>query len=124
MTSSCSRDSAQGCPDGLREGACHRRALPRNARGCSASCSRSESSETRGLPRGRPPPPASIVAVMPPAEPRTIAELRATGHVRETVKHEMRRNLLSRLRAGEALLPGIVGYDDTVLPQLANAIIS
>src|SRR5690242_16507544 len=57
-------------------------------------------------------------------QPRTIGELRASGHVRETVKQEMRRNLLTRLRAAEPLLPGIVGYDDTVLPQLANAIIS
>jgi magnesium chelatase subunit I len=61
---------------------------------------------------------------MPSPEPRTIGELRATGHVRETVKQEMRRNLLSKLRSGEQLLPGIVGYDDTVLPQMANAIIS
>jgi len=36
----------------------------------------------------------------------------------------MRRNLLGRLRASETLLPGIVGYDETVLPQLANAVIS
>src|SRR2546430_6226473 len=36
----------------------------------------------------------------------------------------MRRNLLPRLRSGEQLLAGIVGYDDTVLPQLANAVIS
>src|SRR5467141_1436106 len=55
---------------------------------------------------------------------RTISDLRASGHVRETVKQEMRRNLLSRLRTGEPLLPGIVGYDETVLPQLANAVIS
>src|SRR6202022_1092807 len=55
---------------------------------------------------------------------RTIGELRASGHVRETVKQEMRRNLLARLRSGEPLLPGIVGYDETVLPQLANAVIS
>ena len=54
----------------------------------------------------------------------TIAELRAGGHVHETVKQEMRRNLLMRLRSGEPLLPGIVGYDDTVLPPLANAVIS
>src|SRR6202521_5337605 len=54
----------------------------------------------------------------------TIAELRATGHKRETVKQEMRRNLLSRLRAGDPLLAGIAGYDETVLPQLANAVIS
>ena len=55
---------------------------------------------------------------------RTIAELRASGHVRETVKQEMRRNLLVRLRSGEQLLPGIVGFDETVLPQLSNAVIS
>ena len=57
-------------------------------------------------------------------QPKTIGELRASGHQRETVKQEMRRNLLIRLRSGEPLLEGIVGYDDTVLPQLANAIIS
>jgi magnesium chelatase subunit I len=57
-------------------------------------------------------------------QPRTIGELRASGHVRETVKQEMRRNLLTRLRAGDTLLPGIVGYEETVLPQLSNAIIS
>ena len=56
--------------------------------------------------------------------PTTIAELRASSHVRETVKQEMRRNLLVRLRSGEPLLPGIVGYDETVMPQLSNAIIS
>src|SRR5260221_57375 len=56
--------------------------------------------------------------------PRTIAELRTSGHVRESVKHELRRNLLARLRSGEPLLAGIVGYDETVLPQLSNAIIS
>src|SRR5437588_7143438 len=61
---------------------------------------------------------------MPEAAPRTIAELRASGHVRETVKQEMRRNLIARLRSGEPLLAGIVGYEETVLPQLANAIIS
>ncbi|MGH7764581.1 MAG: magnesium chelatase, partial [Candidatus Dormibacteraceae bacterium] len=61
---------------------------------------------------------------MTPAQPRTIAELRAAGHKHETVKQEMRRNLLTRLRSGEPLLAGIVGYDETVLPQLANAVIS
>src|SRR6266568_3102897 len=58
------------------------------------------------------------------APAKTIGELRSSGHVRESVKQEMRRNLLARLRSGEPLLPGIVGYDDTVLPQLANAVIS
>ncbi|HLQ60749.1 MAG TPA: hypothetical protein VK131_02695 [Candidatus Acidoferrales bacterium] len=58
------------------------------------------------------------------ARPRTVAELRASGHRRETVKDEVRRNLLVKLRAGEELFPGIVGYDDTVVPQLANALLS
>src|SRR5258705_8297112 len=61
---------------------------------------------------------------MSTAQARTIGELRASGHVRESVKQEMRRNLLVRLRSGEPLLAGIVGYDETVLPQLANAVIS
>jgi magnesium chelatase subunit I len=64
------------------------------------------------------------VLVMTDANPRTIGDLRASGHQRETVKQEMRRNLITRLRSGEPLLAGIVGYDETVLPQLANAIIS
>src|SRR5258708_10136583 len=58
------------------------------------------------------------------AGPRTIGELRASGHKRETVKQEMRRNLLTRLRSGEPLLAGLVGYDGTVLPPLATAGIS
>jgi magnesium chelatase subunit I len=58
------------------------------------------------------------------SKPATIAELRASGHVRETVKHELRRNLLASLRSGQELFPGIVGYDETVIPQISNAIIS
>src|SRR5437762_10584801 len=61
---------------------------------------------------------------MAPTASRTIAELSASGHLHESVKHEMRRNLLARLRSGEPLLAGIVGYDETVLPQLSNAVIS
>ncbi|HVD00319.1 MAG TPA: magnesium chelatase [Candidatus Dormibacteraeota bacterium] len=61
---------------------------------------------------------------MPSSQPRTIAELRASGHQRETVKQEMRRNLLARLRERRPIFPGIVGYDETVVPQVANAVIS
>jgi magnesium chelatase subunit I len=57
-------------------------------------------------------------------KPATIADLRASGHVRETVKHELRRNLLASLRSGKELFAGIVGYDDTVIPQICNAMIS
>ena len=56
--------------------------------------------------------------------PHTVDELRAGGYRRESVKQEMRRNLLERIRSGEQLFPGIVGYDDTVIPQISNAIIS
>ena len=56
--------------------------------------------------------------------PATIGELRAGGHLRETVKQEMRRNLLARLRERRPVFPGIVGYDETVVPQVANAVIS
>ncbi|HEV2952493.1 MAG TPA: magnesium chelatase [Candidatus Dormibacteraeota bacterium] len=60
----------------------------------------------------------------PPSKPKTIAELRRSGHRRETVKQEMRRRLLSRLRAGESILRGIVGYENSVVPQLSNAILA
>jgi magnesium chelatase subunit I len=54
----------------------------------------------------------------------TIAELRASGWQRRSVKDEMRRNLLARIGQGETLLPGILGYDETVLPQIENAILA
>ncbi len=58
----------------------------------------------------------------------TLGELRtavAQGLVpRRSVKDEVRQNLMRRLRAGETVIPGIVGYDDTVIPQLVNAILS
>jgi magnesium chelatase subunit I len=56
--------------------------------------------------------------------PRTLQELRAARYQAHTVKDELRLNLIRKLRAGERLFPGIVGYDDTVIPQLVNAILS
>jgi magnesium chelatase subunit I len=56
--------------------------------------------------------------------PRTLGELRASGYRVVNVKEEMRRNLIRKLRAGETLFPGIIGYDDTVVPQIQNAILS
>jgi len=58
------------------------------------------------------------------ARPRTIGQLRAAGWTSRTVKDEMRANLLSRLGEGEPLFPGIVGYDDTVVPAIENAILA
>ena len=56
--------------------------------------------------------------------PRTLRELRAARYQTVPVKDELRPNLIKKLRAGEKLFPGIVGYDDTVIPQLVNAILS
>ncbi len=56
--------------------------------------------------------------------PRTLGELRATGYCPTSVKEEMRRNLVRKLLAREPLFPGILGYDDTVLPQLVNALLA
>jgi len=54
----------------------------------------------------------------------TLGELRAGGYRSRSVKEEMRANLVDRLRSGESLLPGIIGYDETVLPQVENAILA
>src|SRR5215213_4178295 len=56
--------------------------------------------------------------------PRTLRELRAARYQPLSVKDELRRNLIRKLRSGEKLFPGIVGYQDTVIPQLINAILS
>ena len=58
------------------------------------------------------------------SKPRTIGELRASGYQPKTVKQELRDNLIARLRQGTALFPGIVGYEESVLPQIENAILS
>lgn len=54
----------------------------------------------------------------------TFGELKSSGYKTRSVKIEMRDNLLRKLRSGEPLFPGIMGYDDTVLPQIENAILS
>ena len=56
--------------------------------------------------------------------PRTLGELRASGWQPVSVKDEMRRNLIRMLQKNEPLFDGIIGYDDTVLPQVQNAILS
>ena len=56
--------------------------------------------------------------------PTTLRQLRASGYQSRPVKDELRYNLIRKIRAGEKLFPGIVGYDDSVIPQLVNAILS
>jgi len=56
--------------------------------------------------------------------PRTLRELKASGYQPTSVKEEMRRNLIRMLQKGEPLFPGILGYDETVIPEICNAILS
>src|SRR5262245_34752054 len=56
--------------------------------------------------------------------PRTIAELRQSGYQPRSVKQELRDNLIARLRRGETIFPGIIGYEESVVPQIENAILS
>ena len=50
--------------------------------------------------------------------------MRHSGYRSRPVKQEIRDNLVCKLRAGEPLFPGIIGYDETVIPQLVNAVLS
>ena len=56
--------------------------------------------------------------------PGTLGELKAAGYRSRSVKDELRDNLIRKLEAGEELFPGIRGYDDSVIPNLSNAILS
>jgi len=53
-----------------------------------------------------------------------LGELKRDGRSVASVREEMRRNLLAKLAAGERILPGIVGFDDTVIPEIENAVLS
>ena len=63
-------------------------------------------------------------SVDPPRQPETLGELRASGWASRTVKEELRANLLGRLAANRPIVSGIVGYDDSVLPAIENAIVA
>ncbi len=57
-------------------------------------------------------------------KPATIGQLRESGYRVLPLKEEMRQNLIRKMRAGEELFPGIVGYEESVIPQVENAILS
>lgn len=57
-------------------------------------------------------------------EAKTLGELKSSGYQVLTVREEMRRNLIAKLQAKEDVFPNIIGYQDTVIPQLENAILS
>ena len=55
---------------------------------------------------------------------KTLGDLRATSYRVDSVKDELRRNLLKHINNGQEVFPGILGYDQSVIPQLQNAILS
>jgi magnesium chelatase subunit I len=119
------------------------RGTPRSTYGHPVSASpASPSTPPPGRPSPTPPPgrpsptpPAATVSpvaasalhVAPPWPsdlPTTLGALRACGHVQHTVKAEIRQNLLTRMRSGQSRFPGVVGFDETVLPDLERALLA
>jgi magnesium chelatase subunit I len=62
--------------------------------------------------------------IMSHPKPATLGQLKETGYQSCSVKDELRRNLIAKLKHGEELFPGIIGYRETVLPQIVNGILS
>jgi len=58
------------------------------------------------------------------SRPATLGQLRESGWESVPVKDELRRNAIAKVAAGDALFPGVLGYEDTVLPQLENALLA
>ncbi len=63
-------------------------------------------------------------ASAPHGRPATLGDLKASGHLYRSVKQEIRENLLARMRAGQERFPGIVGFDQTVLPHVERALLA
>jgi magnesium chelatase subunit I len=68
--------------------------------------------------------PPTTTSASPVQRPTTLLELRQSGWRSKPVKEELRDNLIGALRKGEDLFPGIVGYEDTVVPEIVNAILA
>jgi len=58
------------------------------------------------------------------SKPNTVGELKSAGYTSVSVKDEMRANLIRKIGEGSPLFPGIIGFDDSVIPQIVNAILS
>jgi len=68
--------------------------------------------------------PADPRPAAPADLPSTLGALRASGHEYRTVAEEVRANLLTRMRSGADRFPGVLGFDDTVLPELERALLA
>jgi magnesium chelatase subunit I len=69
-------------------------------------------------------PTTCEVLLMSNDRPSTLGELKRSGYRSRPVKAELRSNLIRRLGTGDVLFPGIVGYEDTVVPQIVNALLA
>ena len=54
----------------------------------------------------------------------TLGRLKKSGWVSQTVKQEIRENAVERIKEGKDLFPGVIGYEETVIPQLENALLA
>ena len=80
------------------------------------------------LARGLAWPNAVTVGMIPCVEarrgPASLGELRSARYRPRPVREEMQRSLLAKLGAGEPILAGMVGADDTVVPEIENAVLA
>src|SRR3954453_22958725 len=60
----------------------------------------------------------------PAGRPKTLGELKASGYRSRSVNEELRQNLIKKHETNEAKFEGIVGFEDTVVPQVENALLS
>jgi len=58
------------------------------------------------------------------SKPTTLGALRVSGYQSRSIRDEMRTNLIAKIRSGENIFPGVMGYDQTVIPAIENAILS
>ncbi len=56
--------------------------------------------------------------------PQTLGELKKAGYTFKTIKQELRNNLVAKLQAGDPVFEGIIGYEDSVIPDVERAILS
>ena len=64
------------------------------------------------------------MTTMTTTKPQTLEQLQESGWVGRSVKDELRSNLVSALASGEPLFPGILGYDDSVIPEIVNGVLA
>ncbi|NDA96748.1 MAG: magnesium chelatase, partial [Actinobacteria bacterium] len=66
-----------------------------------------------------------MIEIQPPASlAKTLGALKQSGWKSQSVKEEIRVNTVARIKAGEQLFSGVLGYEETVMPQVENALLA